>query len=624
MSSSIASLFEARAAAWPEAIALSLEGQSLTYGELNSRANRLAALLREHGVRPGALVAIHLDRSFDLLVAIFGILKAGGAYLPLDQACPQDRLQFQLADAGAAIVITDSGLALRFQEFAGTVICLNRTAEKIAEYAGKNLPLVSGGDDLAYVIYTSGSTGTPKGVLVTQENVLRLFSVTEPLFGFGAQDVWTLFHSSAFDFSVWEIFGALLYGGRLVIVPYMVSRSSADFRELLVREQVTVLNQTPSAFRHLIQADRLQEPMDTALRYVIFGGEGLEFESLRPWLDRYGEKKPQLVNMYGITETTVHVTYHAITWADLKSPGSNIGMPLGDLRVYLVDEAGTRVPEGEPGEMLVGGAGVARGYLNRPELTAERFIPDPFDGGGTLYRSGDLARARPNGDLEYLGRIDHQVKIRGFRIELSEIESVLARHPAIAECAVLSRQDEHAEARLVAYAVAAPGAAPDIETLRAHLSAALPDYMVPAAFVFLPAFPLTINGKLDRKALPAPGTARPQLAATYAEPETELEKKVAQLWRAVLHQDDVGVDDNFFDLGGDSLLLTALHAQLQGDLQRQIPITDLFQFSTIRTLAAHLGQADEAPAFAAQIGDRAQRQREAVHRARRAAPARAR
>ena len=618
----ISSRFEAMAAAAPNAIALSLEGNSLAYGDLNARANQLAASLREKHVGPESLVAIHMDRSFDLVIAIMAILKAGGAYLPLDMACPEDRLHFQLTDSKAQVVLTHASLAARFQDYPGAVVCLDTQADEIAAFPQANLPPVSQPHHLAYVIYTSGSTGNPKGVLVTQENVMRLFSVTEPLFGFSSSDVWTLFHSSAFDFSVWEIFGALLYGGRLVIVPYCVSRSAADFRELLVAERVTVLNQTPSAFRQLVQADRVLAPMDTALRYVIFGGEALEFETLRPWFDRYGDRAPQCVNMYGITETTVHVTYRPVTLADLGRPGSNIGRPLADLQVHLVDQNGNPVPQGEPGEMLLGGAGVARGYLNRPKLTRERFIPDP-SGAGALYRSGDLARLRENGELEYLGRIDHQVKIRGFRIELSEIESALARHPAVAECAVLSCREGDAEPRLVAYLVPHADAGPQVETLRAHLAKTLPDYMVPAAYVFLPSFPLTLNGKLDRAALPAPGKERPRLAAGYSEPLSALEKTVAGHWQAILGLDAVGVDDNFFDLGGNSLLMTQMHRQLEAALHRSIPITDLFQFSTIRRLAAHLGH-QAVPSVAAQARERAQRQRAALLGARRApvAPAR--
>jgi amino acid adenylation domain-containing protein len=570
-------------------------------------------------VKADTLVGIHLDRSFDLIVAIFAVLKAGGAYLPLDLACPEDRLQFQIQDAGARVVLTESRFAGRFAGSPARVICLDQERDNLAALSEAN-PAASARtvENLAYVIYTSGSTGQPKGCLVTQENVRRLFAVTEDLFQFGPGDVWTLFHSSAFDFSVWEIFGALLYGGRLVIVPYVVSRSATDFHALLAREKVTVLNQTPSAFRQLIHADALAAESLRDLRYVVFGGEALEFQSLRPWFDRHGDAQPQLINMYGITETTVHVTHHRVTRAQLDAGGSTIGRPLADLTVHVVDEQGRRVAPGEVGEMWVGGAGVARGYLNRPELTRERFIPNPFDPSdkGLLYTSGDLARVRPDGGLDYLGRRDHQVKIRGFRIELSEIESVLARHEAVRECAVLARAENGADPRLVGYVIAKNGATPTVESLRGHLAQAVPDYMVPAAFVFLEAFPLTINGKLDRAALPAPGSDRAHLAAAFAAPQNELESMLARLWKSTLRRDLVGIDDNFFDIGGDSLLLTALHRELERELRRDIPITDLFQFPTIRTLADHLGAAGGTGGVEDRIAARAKRQRAVLARGR--------
>jgi amino acid adenylation domain-containing protein len=615
---SLAARFELVAQSQPDAPALTWNAESLSYGELNARANRLASCLRRLGVGAEILVGIHLDRSFELIVAILATLKAGGAYLPLDMACPDDRLRFQVEDAAAKVVLTDSAFAHRFDGSAARVICLDRMRDELAAESDADPREHARPDDLAYVIYTSGSTGQPKGCLVTQENVRRLFSVTEPLFHFGPGDVWTLFHSSAFDFSVWEIFGALLYGGRLVIVPYAVSRSATDFHALLVKEGVTVLNQTPSAFRQLIHADAIAPQRLRDLRYVIFGGEALEFQSLRPWFDRHGDAQPQLINMYGITETTVHVTYQPVTRGQLDAGGSNIGHPLADLTVYLVDEKGRRVLLGEVGEMWVGGGGVARGYLNRPDLTSQRFIANPFEAAdpGKLYTSGDLARERPDGTLDYLGRRDHQVKIRGFRIELSEIESVLARHDAVRECAVLARAENGADPRLVAYVIAKTNATLTVEALRAHLAQAVPDYMVPAAFVFLDAFPLTLNGKLDRAALPAPGSDRAHLAAAFTAPQNEMENVLARLWKSALHRDLVGIDDNFFDIGGDSLLLTALHRDLERELRRVIPITELFQFPTIRQLAAHLGAAESNGDAADRIAARAQRQRAVLARGR--------
>ena len=599
----ISTRFETQAALYPDNVALSLDGATLTYAQLNARANQLAACLRERGIGPESLVGIHLDRTFDLVVGIFAILKAGGAYLPLDLVCPEDRLTFMMEDSGAKVLLTDSKLVSRFAGYKGTILCLDKETARIAKQSEANVESTTQPHQLAYVIYTSGSTGKPKGCLITQDNVMRLFTATDHWYHFGPEDVWSLFHSAAFDFSVWEIFGALLYGGRLVIVPYAVSRSTLEFRELLIKERVTVLNQTPSAFRQLVQADQTLPKGDIALRYVIFGGEALEFQSLRPWFERYGDKQPQLVNMYGITETTVHVTYRVVSLEDLEAhSGSNIGIPIPDLQVYVVDENLKRVDVGVPGEMLVGGLGVARGYLNRPDLTDKRFIPNHFEPNLSprLYRSGDLARLLENGDLEYLGRIDLQVKIRGFRIELGEIESLLARHPAVKDCAVLARTDGGSEPRLVAYLVTHVGASPNVEELRKHVAEKTPEYMVPSAFVFMDVFPLTLNGKLDREKLPAPSSERPRLATEFVAPQTELEKTIAGLWQELLHQDAIGIDDDFISLGANSLMFTTVRMRLEKLLKREIPGTDFLRFPTTRKLAGNLdrkpGTAAAAPA----------------------------
>ncbi|HEV3049578.1 MAG TPA: amino acid adenylation domain-containing protein, partial [Longimicrobium sp.] len=410
----------------------------------------------------------------------------------------------------------------------------------------------AGPDLLAYVIYTSGSTGTPKGVLVEHRNVARLFSATDAWFGFGPDDVWTLFHSYAFDFSVWELWGALLYGGRVVVVPFDVSRDPEAFHALLQREGVTVLSQTPSAFRQLIRVD-VERGGELALRNVIFGGEALEPASLREWVERRGAETPRLVNMYGITETTVHVTYRLLTEADVfGGSGSPIGVRIPDLQLYVCDAARRPVPVGVPGELYVGGGGVARGYLNRPELTAQRFVENPF-GAGKLYRTGDRVRWLPDGTLDYMGRLDEQVKIRGFRIELGEIEAALRQAPGVTDCAVVVRDDVPGDRRLVAYVVGDAEA----EALRDRLRRTLPEYMVPSAFVPLDALPLTANGKLDRKALPAPeGDAFSR--RSYEAPLGEVEAALAEIWGEVLGVERVGRWDHFFELGGHSLLAIKL------------------------------------------------------------------
>ncbi|MEO8035685.1 MAG: amino acid adenylation domain-containing protein, partial [Acidobacteriota bacterium] len=434
--------FERQARVTPDRIALRWEGQQLSYRQLNAKANQLARHLQSMGVGIETLVGLSLDRSIDLVVGILAILKAGGAYVPLDPSYPRNRLQFVMEDSAVPVVIARSENEAAVKS-APQVVVLDREEQAIAAYADDDLATAAGTTNAAYVIYTSGSTGQPKGVIVTHLNVARLMASTESLFHFGEDDVWTLFHSYAFDFSVWEMWGALLYGGRLLVVPYATSRTPELFHQLLTDEGVTILNQTPSAFYEL-----MEYAPPRSLRYVIFGGEALDVHRLRPWLERYGDEHPQLVNMYGITETTVHVTYSQI----LRS-GSAIGRPLPDLRVSILDERKQRVPIGIAGEMYVGGAGVARGYLHRDELTAARFLDR---GEGRVYRTGDLARWTSSGELEYLGRIDTQVKIRGFRIELGEIEQALRAVAGVRDAVVVARQQ-----RLIAYCIAASTVTPN-------------------------------------------------------------------------------------------------------------------------------------------------------------------
>ncbi|MFG3928716.1 amino acid adenylation domain-containing protein, partial [Pseudomonas aeruginosa] len=509
--------FEEQARQRPQAVALILDEQRLSYGELNARANRLAHCLIARGVGADVPVGLALERSLDMLVGLLAILKAGGAYLPLDPAAPEERLAHILDDSGVRLLLTQGHLLERLPRQAGVEV-LAIDGLVLDGYAESDpLPTLSA-DNLAYVIYTSGSTGKPKGTLLTHRNALRLFSATEAWFGFDERDVWTLFHSYAFDFSVWEIFGALLYGGRLVIVPQWVSRSPEDFYRLLCREGVTVLNQTPSAFKQLMavacSADMAtQQP---ALRYVIFGGEALDLQSLRPWFQRFGDRQPQLVNMYGITETTVHVTYRPVSEADLEGGlVSPIGGTIPDLSWYILDRDLNPVPRGAVGELYIGRAGLARGYLRRPGLSATRFVPNPFPGGAgeRLYRTGDLARFRADGNIEYIGRIDHQVKVRGFRIELGEIEAALAGLAGVRDAVVLAH-DGVGGTQLVGYVVAdsAEDAERLRESLRESLKRHLPDYMVPAHLMLLERMPLTVNGKLDRQALPQPDASLSQQA----------------------------------------------------------------------------------------------------------------
>jgi amino acid adenylation domain-containing protein/non-ribosomal peptide synthase protein (TIGR01720 family) len=587
-------LFEAQVERTPDAIAVSYEDQQLTYRELNNRANQIAHHLQSLGVAPDVLVGICIERSLNMVVGLLAILKAGGAYLPLDSSYPPERLAFMLEDAQISVLLTIAEHQNQLPVHEANVVYLDHDAAMISQQPIENPGSEVTANRLAYVIYTSGSTGKPKGVLINHVNVIRLFAATQSWYHFNEQDVWTLFHSYAFDFSVWEIWGALLHGGRLVVVPYWNSRSPEAFYDLLCSERVTVLNQTPAAFRQLMRVEAsLNRSSALTLRLVIFGGEALSYQSLQPWFERHGDESPQLVNMYGITETTVHVTYHPLTIAALNETRSLIGKPIPDLQVYILDQHRQPVPIGVPGELYIGGAGVARGYLNRPEITAGRFIPNLFhrDQNAQLYKSGDLARYLPNGEIEYLGRIDHQVKLRGFRIELGEIEALLCQHPHVQQAVVIDREDISGDKRLVAYIV--PNANPNTENsqldeLRHFLQEKLPEYMVPSAFVQLDILPLTVNGKLDRPALPAPNIPSLESDDHHARPRTLVEEIVIGIWAKVLGLKQVGIHDNFFALGGHSLLATQVISQIRVVFQLELPLRYLFEAPTLAAFAREI------------------------------------
>ncbi len=579
--------FEVHARQSPNAVALVFDGLEMTYGQLNVKANRLAHYLRSRGVDSEHIVGLCVERSFEMLIGILGILKAGGAYLPIDPNYPKERISFMIGDAAPYIVLTQEIFMEGLPE--GTsLFCLDRDATVLSDFPDIDPKPVSTPLNLAYVIYTSGSTGKPKGVWISHFNAMRLFAVTEQEYAFDASDVWTLFHSFAFDFSVWEIWGALMYGGRLVVVPYWVTRSPEAFHDLVVEQGVTVLNQTPTSFFQFDRIDQSSEKGPLALRWVIFGGEELELGRLQNWFLRHGDDKPKLVNMYGITETTVHVTWVVLKQADTGSACSVIGKPLVDLQTFILDTQGNLVPIGVAGELYVGGAGVARGYLNRPDLTAERFVPSFYgiNPGERLYRTGDVARYRHDGTLEYLGRIDHQIKIRGFRIELGEIEGMLMQHDQIKTAIVIAREDDPGEKRLVAYIVAPSKTDANLntETVRAYLQTSLPDYMIPSAFVFLDELPITLNGKVDRKLLPAPDMSTQQ-AIRYVAPRNPTEEILASIWANVLGLEGrVGIDDNFFSLGGDSIRSIQLSG-LARERGLVFPLEQLFKSGTIRALA---------------------------------------
>ncbi|MEV5687355.1 amino acid adenylation domain-containing protein [Streptomyces sp. NPDC052164] len=625
----------ALAASRPDAVAVSFEGSRLSYGELDGRADRLAHALRRLGVADGDRVGVCLERSAELIVTLLAVLKAGATYVPMDPAYPRDRLSYTAGDAELVAVVTDladfpgrdgDGGDGRGGDGGVRVIGTAALAELAPEECDGPPPSATGPRDPAYVIYTSGSTGRPKGVVVPHVNVLALMAATTEDFGLGTDDTWTLFHSSAFDFSVWEIWGCLLTGGRLVVVPYWVSRSPEEFHRLLVQERVSVLSQTPSAFAHLLDVERDgAEPVP--VRLVVFGGEGLEPRMLLPWFDRHPETVCRVVNMYGITETTVHVTAQTVTRAEALTGSKSVGHALPGWWVRIVDPDGRPLPVGVAGEIQVGGAGLAAHYLNRPELTGQRFLSDPRTG-ERLYRSGDRGRLLPDGRLEHLGRLDNQVKLRGFRIELDEIRAVLLDDPLVGAAAVvLNRTDpeDRATAQLDAFVVLE---GEDTAAVRQRAARYLPEYMVPSTVTALDRMPLTTNGKLDAAGLPrpapaprparpdtapapasaAPASAAPASAApasavaveapdtadgnadaagdiSPAAPQDAFAAVLLDVWQDVLGV-PVGPDDNFFDLGGNSLLAMRVGAALRRRGGSTVSMRDLYMFPTIRRLAA--------------------------------------
>ncbi|NYD44509.1 amino acid adenylation domain-containing protein/non-ribosomal peptide synthase protein (TIGR01720 family) [Actinomadura luteofluorescens] len=613
----LGALVAEQAARRPEDVAVVCGTDRLTYGELETRANRLAHHLRALGAGPEVRVGVCLDRSIELVVALLAVVKSGGAYVPVDPDHPAERISYVLGDAGVRILVTSGRASERAS--AGPdlpTVRMDEDAAAIGRWPAEAPPPNTVPANLLYVIYTSGSTGRPKGVMVTHADLVRLLTTAQPWFSFGPDDVWTLFHTVTFDFAAWELWGALVNGGRLVVVPTALTRSPERFRALLARERVTVLNQTPGAFRNLLAAEEADPAGERpALRVVVFGGEALMPGMLAGWFARHGDQGPRLVNMYGITETTVHATYHPLSPADVPraatdsaeaadSPSSErspIGVPLADLSAYVLDKELHPVPPGVVGELFVGGAGLARGYLGRPGLTAERFVPDVFGGsGGCLYRTGDLVRwSVDGGGLEFVGRVDFQVKVRGFRVELGEVESVLVGHRGVRDAVVVARSDGGGGVvRLVAYVVASGvGGEVGVEELRGFVGGRLPEYMVPAVFVWLGSLPLTVNGKVDRGALPVPEGERPRLGERFVEPRSSAERVLAEVWGEVLGVSRIGVHDNFFTLGGDSITSIVVMSRAA---RRGLRITP-WQFFENQTVA---GQAEAAVPVVA-VQDRA-------------------
>jgi amino acid adenylation domain-containing protein len=628
---SVAQLFEQTAAAYPNATAVVLGAQTLTYAELNRRANHLAHRLRKMGVGPEVMVGCCLERSLDLIVALVAILKAGGAYVPLDASYPRERFDLLLDDTRAPVMITQKSLAAHVlsgrkvaaivvddEEFAASIL-----ASAFASPDSDQNPAPAGGPaSLAYVMYTSGSTGRPKGVMVENRAIVRLVRNTN-FCKLGPDETFLQYAPISFDASTLEIWGPLLNGGRLVLMPPQAS-SLVDLGRTIRNQHVTAMWLTAGLFSLMVD-QRLEDL--APLRQLLAGGDVLPARHVRRVLDAH--PGCTLINGYGPTENTTFTCCHVMRSGDAIPDSVPIGRPISNTRVYILDEAGRPVAQGETGELYAAGDGVARGYLNSPEATAEKFVRDPFapELSARMYRTGDWSRWREDGTVEFLGRIDTQVKILGYRIEPGEIEAALLAHDAVKQVCVVPHTDESGSKRLVAYYVATPDPGVAVAELKKYLAEKLPAFMVPALFVALPALPLTPNGKIDRAALPAPGAptaafapaaAAESAASSAASEASELEQNLIALWKRILRVDGVGLDDNFFDIGGDSLLLVAVHSNLQKTLQIEIPVTDLFEFTTVRTLARRL-HSQKTPAASPALSEsqlQAQRQRDAFARQR--------
>ena len=573
-------LFEEQTERSPDAEAVVFGQQRLSYGGLNERANRLARYLRKRGVGPEVLVGVCVERSLEMLVGLLGIVKAGGAYVPLDPAYPRQRLAFMLEDTRAPVVLTQESLADSLPEGNFERVRLDADWAEIARENGENPESGTTAENLAYVMYTSGSTGTPKGVSICHRSIVRLVRGTDYA-RFGPDEVFLQFAPISFDASTFEIWGALLNGARLAVMPPRLP-SLEELGITLERYGVSTLWLTAGLFHQMVDS---QIESLRGVRQLLAGGDVLSV----PHVEKALRELPdcRLINGYGPTENTTFTCCHTVSRDEPLGASVPIGRPIANTRVFILDRNGQPVPIGVPGELCIGGDGLAREYLKRPELTAEKFVRNPFSGDGErrLYRTGDRVRYRPDGTIEFLGRIDDQVKIRGFRIEPGEVESVLAQHPGVAESIVLAREDTPGDKRLIAYVVAGGGAPPSAMQLREFSKSSLPDYLVPSDFVFLAAIPLTPNGKVDRRALPAPEHTRPELEETFVAPRNTIEQTLARVWGQVLGLERVGVHDNFFELGGDSILAIQIIARAAREGLRLTP-RQLFERQTVAELAA--------------------------------------
>ncbi|MBA3805716.1 MAG: amino acid adenylation domain-containing protein, partial [Acidobacteria bacterium] len=590
--SSLPSLFEAQAAQTPDAVAVVCHNESLTYAELNSRATQLSRHLRGLGLTPETVVGICVERSVEMLVGLLGILKAGGAYLPLDPDSPPERLAFMLRDARAGILLTQEDMLSRLPEHDARVVLLDTHRHHFDQESTENLPPAAHDENHAYLIYTSGSTGTPKGVKIKRSSLINYIRWAKDAYSQGESLDFALYSSLAFDLTVTSIFTPLITGSRVVIYPSKNHINALE--QIFTDNQVNVLKLTPS---HLALVKN-RDNRNCRIKRLIVGGEALETNLAQKVFESFGGAV-EIFNEYGPTEATVGCMIYRFDPERDSRAFVPIGRPAANTQVYILDERLQPVAENCVGELYIGGSGLADGYLNRPELSGEKFLPHPFSSiaGAKLYRTGDIARYLLNGDVEFLGRRDNQVKVRGFRIELGEIEAALAQHPVVRAAVVVVRETVPGDRRLTAYFVARNTLSVTAGELRAFLKERLPSYMLPSAYVPVDALPLTPNGKLDKRALPEPDEMRPELAQKYVAPETPLEKSVARIWSEVLGVERVGIHDNFFDLGGHSLLIVQVNDILQKMLDRQTSIIDMFKYPTIKALCEYLSAGESGQDF---------------------------
>ncbi|TVP65178.1 MAG: amino acid adenylation domain-containing protein, partial [Nodularia sp. (in: Bacteria)] len=595
-------LFEAQVEKTPDAIALVFANQELTYGELNIRANQLAHHLQSLGVQPETLVGICMERSMEMVVGILAILKAGGAYLPLDPSYPPERLTFMLEDAQLPLLLVQPHLVDELPPHAAKVVNIDTDGVAFANYSQANPDSSIELENAAYVIYTSGSTGKPKGAINTHKGLCNRLLWMQETYQLTSSDRVLQKTPFSFDVSVWEFFWPLCTGATLVVAKPSGHQDASYLVQLIAQQQITTLHFVPSMLQVFLEEPGLEKC--DSIKRVICSGEALPWELQERFFERLNS---ELHNLYGPTEAAIDVT----AWC--CQPNNNekivpIGRPIANTQIYILDKQFQPVPIGIPGELYIGGVGLARGYWHRPKLTNEKFISSPFEPEKRLYKTGDLARYRADGAIEFLGRIDHQIKLRGFRIELGEIEAVIAQHFHVRETVVIAQKN-----RLTAYVATNQKPNFSLNEIRHLLKEKLPEYMMPAAFVVLEELPLSPNGKVDRRALPAPDNLRPELANNYQPPQSEVEKSIARVWKQVLNLEKVGIHDNFFDLGGHSLLVVQVNNKLREILHRDLSVVEIFQNPTIKSLAEHLSQKSSTPTTLGKMRERVDQQREALN-----------